>query len=59
MNSEQHEMLVRIDERTEKLLAHTADHEDRLRSLERLRNWALGSVATGSTLVGIFLKMKH
>lgn len=52
MNPEQHEMLVRIDERTANLVEGQADQEIRLRTLERFRNWAFGLFAALGSILG-------
>ena len=56
MNQEQHEMLVRIDERVNDLLGTAKDVETRLRRLERFRNWAAGVGAVISAALGYNLK---
>lgn len=53
MNQEQHEMLVRIDERTAALVITIKDHETRIRTMERVRNWFLGIGALITSLFGI------
>lgn len=56
MNQEQHDMLVRIDERVDSLLTVSKDVEVRLRRLERFMNWAAGVVAVIGTALGYNLK---
>ena len=53
MTEEQHEILIRIDERTDQLIKGQDDQEKRIRALERFRNWAGGLVAVGASALGI------
>ncbi len=53
MNPEQHELLVRIDERVGTLVTVQSDQEARIRKLERFRNWAAGLFAALGAAFGI------
>lgn len=57
MTQEDRDRLIRIDERTKKLVDGHADQERRIRNLERFRNWAAGAAATISALLGIKLNL--
>ena len=45
MTQEEHELLVRIDERVGVLTEGHKNQERRIRGLERVRNWAYGAMA--------------
>ena len=59
LTPQQHEMLVRVDERTAVLVIKTKDQETRLRSLERWRSWMVGAAAAaggaGAYVKSLFL----
>lgn len=53
MNPEQHELLIRIDERVGELVKEGKDVETRVRNLERWRNVAAGLLTSLGTAFGI------
>ncbi len=56
MNTEQHELLIRIDERVGELIDEGKDVEQRLRGLERFR-WLVGG--TFASLLSAFGIKSH
>jgi hypothetical protein len=50
------EFLGRMDEKLDILIAAKDDHSKRLRSLERVRWWALGAIAVSGTAIMAKLK---
>ncbi len=52
MSPEQHDMLVRIDERVAVLHNGQQDQEARIRKLERFRNWAGGILSLALAALG-------
>ena len=54
MTDEQHEILIRIDERVSVLVISTVDQEKRLRALERFRNWSAGLGASVVSAFGLY-----
>ena len=53
MTSEERDMLVRIDENVKQLVEDKKDHENRLRSLERFKNWLMAIIGLGSAGGGV------
>lgn len=54
MTDEQHEILIRIDERVSVLVISNVDQEKRLRALERFRNWSAGLGASVVSAFGLY-----
>lgn len=48
-------VLSRIDTNVKELIEQREDHEKRIRSLERFRNWAAGVGAAIGTALGVHL----
>ena len=53
LSDEDRERLIRIDVNVEQLVTKAADHETRLRSLERFKNWLIGIFGFGAAGGGV------
>jgi len=58
MTEEQFAILIRIDEKTESLVEGQKDQEERIRKLEKFRNWASGLAASIMGAAGITQHLK-
>lgn len=52
MTNEQYQILIRVDERVGTLLAFQLKTEERLRRLEKARNWLAGVITAVAALFG-------
>lgn len=59
MTNDQYETLVSVDTKVTALLDAHLDHEKRIRSLEKVRNWCAGVGATIGTLLGYIFYPQH
>lgn len=58
-SDDQNDLIIQIDMNVKQLLAIQADHEGRIRTLERLRNWTAGLAAAAAAAWSLISSTPH